>query len=968
MDLFEEFEGRTHIGTAASSNHGGLSGGGNPRNGNAVLHALGPGFIHSQYTTSNSVFALDRVQFSFPGSLVAMAVADNMMAVALRTSSNASILFWIDLGQSQAIEEIDIAMRIKNDSVRKIFMDPYARHLIISTQLGDNYYLHKGWKKCKNLSKFKGVIIETIAWGSPPSNIAHSSQGQQLPSSALDPNSTGLMLIGSKQGHIFEAELVPTDDYFKKEERYFQQIFTMPDDLPVLGIRKVKFPNSANRFAIVLNTPNRLYQFIGTAFENAEAGGFGHLFGAADVGSNYQELPTIGEDALQVWSLPTENGGALVHKRFAWLTVPGIYAGEFNPTSIHSETIITNAELHPVSVSAADSTTETPLSVALTEFHYIVLYSDRVRAISCLTNELVFDERIVLDDREIVLGLVVDEGKETYWIYTNTSVHEIIVTDEDRDVWKIYLSRRNFDTALLFAKTDVQRDRVVTAQAEYYFSEKRYRLAATYFAQSTSASFEEIALRFIGLNEMSALKQFLGKRLEGIKSNEPTKMTILCMWLLELFVHELDTAESKLTARRASLYVPTASDESSGAKEIEQVREELHTFLNARKDVINKDVAFQLFSSHGRTREMLFFAEIIKDYERIINYWISEKEWMKALNILNRQNSNEYYYKFSTILIEQIPVDLVTSWIQHPGLDPKSLLPALLKYEALVSKRVNSSQNQAIRYLNHITQKMASADSSVHNYLLSLHVSHAKLDEERELMAFLSSQDDDPRYDVQYALRLCMKERLVQSSIFIYSKLGLYEQAVDLALKHHDIELAQINADKPVDDDILRKKLWLKIARFVVDDRKDIKQAIHFLKQCDLLRIEDILPFFPDFVLIDDFKADLCSALEEYNEHIELLKNEMDEATRSAENIRKDIHNLKNRSVLIHVTEQCSFCTLSLLTRQFLVFPCKHVFHADCLTSMELEKELSSECPLCNDVMIKSVNKPFDEDLSFLVV
>jgi len=28
-----------------------------------------------------------------------------------------------------------------------------------------------------------------------------------------------------------------------------------------------------------------------------------------------------------------------------------------------------------------------------------------------------------------------------------------------------------------------------------------------------------------------------------------------------------------------------------------------------------------------------------------------------------------------------------------------------------------------------------------------------------------------------------------------------------------------------------------------------------YLQHCELLRIEDILPFFPDFVLIDDFKV-----------------------------------------------------------------------------------------------------------------
>ena len=46
-------------------------------------------------------------------------------------------------------------------------------------------------------------------------------------------------------------------------------------------------------------------------------------------------------------------------------------------------------------------------------------------------------------------------------------------------------------------------------------------------------------------------------------------------------------------------------------------------------------------------------------------------------------------------------------------------------------------------------------------------------------------------------------------------------------------------------------------ARHVVQDQKDIRRAMEFLHECDLLKIEDILPFFPDFVTIDHFKVTL---------------------------------------------------------------------------------------------------------------
>jgi hypothetical protein len=111
------------------------------------------------------------------------------------------------------------------------------------------------------------------------------------------------------------------------------------------------------------------------------------------------------------------------------------------------------------------------------------------------------------------------------------------------------------------------------------------------------------------------------------------------------------------------------------------------------------------------------------------------------------------------------------------------------------------------------------------------------------------------------------------------------------------------------------------------------RSAVAFMESSDLLKIEDILPFFPDFFVIDDFKDEICTALEGYSEHIERLKNDMDEATRSAEVIRHDIAELRNRFILVDAGEKCESCGMQLLTRQFYVFPCQHMFHADCLIS-----------------------------------
>lgn len=70
---------------------------------------------------------------------------------------------------------------------------------------------------------------------------------------------------------------------------------------------------------------------------------------------------------------------------------------------------------------------------------------------------------------------------------------------------------------------------------------------------------------------------------------------------------------------------------------------------------------------------------------------------------------------------------------------------------------------------------------------------------------------------------------------------------------------------------------------------------MEFLKQSSLLRIEDVLPYFPDFCYVDDFKEEILEELDQYNTTIAKLKSEMNEATRSAEAIRVDIRKLRSK-------------------------------------------------------------------------
>ena len=53
-------------------------------------------------------------------------------------------------------------------------------------------------------------------------------------------------------------------------------------------------------------------------------------------------------------------------------------------------------------------------------------------------------------------------------------------------------------------------------------------------------------------------------------------------------------------------------------------------------------------------------------------------------------------------------------------------------------------------------------------------------------------------FDLDFALRMFKKNDLVKGQIKIYGMMGLYNEAVNLALKHGDnIELAEEYAKKP---------------------------------------------------------------------------------------------------------------------------------------------------------------------------
>lgn len=217
----------------------------------------------------------------------------------------------------------------------------------------------------------------------------------------------------------------------------------------------------------------------------------------------------------------------------------------------------------------------------------------------------------------------------------------------------------------------------------------------------------------------------------------------------------------------------------------------------------------------------------MKDHEKVVEHWVNQEEWLKAIDVINRQSSLGLYYRFASVLIRHRPKETVDAFIRQPSLSPRRLIPALVQPQTAPPP---IASNHVIRYLSHVVHQQHSTDTTIYNLLITLFATDPDPDD-GPLLRFLigcpeDPQTDRPFYDLDYALRLCRRHNRVQPCVHIYSKMGLYENSVDLALTKGDLELAKINADRPEDDELLRKKLWLKIARYVVQEQKDIKRCV----------------------------------------------------------------------------------------------------------------------------------------------
>ena len=641
-------------------------------------------FINQKMLQEAPIFSkkkIDNSEFKPQHPLTHLVVANNFIVMALANKT----LKRRDLEDpTSKEEEIDLKKTIMRTSAKisKLFLDPTGNHLLIAVKSAlenDNpalYYLHKTWTQPRQLFKFDKILITAVGWN-------HAQMD------ALDIKKTGPILIGTTVGKILETELNAEEGFLGNAFGMTNQVETDPKELykiekgqsnqdeKVTGLQYFLSKLNSQKYFITVTTPTRLYQFIGTVPRSDTRPLLAPVFNKYIRGSEYvqplSELPTSGPKSSSLSFFfnqeKREYNQILNPEKIGWMSELFLFWGGIQANN-DDRTVIDPQNRRSIPFEVSGSEDDIPRQAFITEFHALILYKNKLRGI-CLLN----DQEIFVDQHDgTLVGMAQDQMKNIFWVYTEYSVFKYQVSNEGRHVWRIYLDQEKFLEAERLAQMHAHDqpealDIVRIRQAEKLYSDGKYIDSAMTYAK-TKTSFEEVTLKFVDLEDKTALKNYLKKKLENLKPSEATQSTLVIMWLIEIHQNQLGTMRQ---------YGKVSDDQKKMYQSEEKEFFLLLSLPQVEKCIKeNKEVVYNLLGSHGDMRSLVHLAEILNDTERVIRYNLANKQFDKVLELLASAGDQRLVYTHCHALLSSDPARTVDRLMTMDRVDPLKLIPAFM--------------------------------------------------------------------------------------------------------------------------------------------------------------------------------------------------------------------------------------------------------------------------------------------------
>lgn len=725
---------------------------------------------------------------------------------------------------------------------------------------------------------------------------------------------------------------------------------------------------------------------------------------------------------------------------FAWTTSSAIVYGDISMITTSKESVLNKAKIifnNELFKNNNESVTrdDTPVKdVILTNYHIIILKDSTLTMVNQLNNKIAYQESmqspvdIQGPSSEQFIGITVDNYNETeghtFWCYSNSNIYEIIVNNEPLAVWDLLCKQKSFDEVLSLPGLNHSiRSLVNLRKGTFLFEDEKDILgAAKYFGQSDTATISEIALKYMDdeKNEnkgttTSALQEYLIMKMNRLNKpnnediNKVPKM-LLSSWIIWNFMKQLNDIDEKIS-------LEDQNDEKTLIARRNVLQDSFNNFLKSNIPSLDIPTVYQIITNQNRTHDLLFFANLIDDYEYMISYWIKHGNWYESLKILLKYPNPSTVYKYSTILLVSSPDATINAWMKIKQLNPVNLLPAILTFFTNFQKNLIIAGNEKspktnygltylLNYINDKTSTSSNIPSILYNTALYIMIAtkNTVTKDDQKIINFLKIYEGN--YDINFILQISMKFKCHEVAMYLLSELKLYEEAISIGIKYDIIEEAKtiinkidLTEDAELDQEKLKKRLWLKIATHALSnassDSLDVKQTINSLlvESNNILEIKDLLMLCKKTTTIANLKDELIKSLENHNEKMNVISKDIKRSILLKERIKDDIQNFDKKYNLIEPGESCNYCDKFLQSRKFIIFPCNHCYHKDCImklilnstdynlineiqkltrtvkdghpdqeTEEKLERLLTTKCYLCSDMNINNIDEAFTVD------
>lgn len=949
-----------------------------------------------------------------PGEKVIVAAASNNV-LFLGTDAG-RLLRWDVLHED--LEEIRL-IRAPKDQPRRIFPDYETRDFIVSFGTADNYYVKETLRynatgrlsfgagagdRPRALGRIRGVTLTAAHF--MPLDTCHlflnTSDPKTPPSEGEvsgNRNNQRLILLGSDNGVILGLFV---DSTTGKDENVVK-LWNVPGAETVYGIRGEIVSNVAMdkvyAFVAIVSTSNRLYQFVGDAnleiFEknphvleiSPVDSEMSHKSKAATASSSQSpHLPTTklsnNKSIIQRLYFFTLNRGRQAQK-FCWISSVGIIHGELDwrrAIRSYSNCIMNKALIRLDGNNSLRSSVL--LAASLTEFHIVLLYSDRVILVNQLSGKIIQDLNINFTSslrsappqfatitpssqvtRINASDIVQDIVNNALWIYASNGYFLRLSCDnEEEGIWKVALSVNRFDVAMRLSQTEEQVRQVFLAQADWLADVNgSYKEAAKLYAK-TNKPMEEVLLKLLEApwthspGEPNPIMEYLLSLLDQLSLDLPMQRTIVATLILEEYCKEL--------------CIPCIVESETR----QPLREDLDAFLQDHWKDLDLKTSFFILLSHGLWDAAVTLSICSKKLQNAIQICIQNKAYRKALDIMQQADDPEMFSKFGSFLSLHVPEELASTALFHGKEAVVRVVPALLR-----TFHFSSDGNIRRKALNGCLKLLETLQDDPYYCKLIFYLYALDKDENAALESFHRVYPKlVPQQLLDYcmfAMRCCHLGHFGKGCVQVFQSLGMLSDALELACRIDPNYAKEVVSEltKLVDNTQLVERFWLRVA--LATGGSNPVALVKVMEDSNgKLQMEDIMPFMEDFSELDEeMKNAVCHSLVSSQNRIQSAIEVSSKADETVEELYREMEELKKKKMERTAKDKN--------VRYYLKFPCGHCFHNKesvlhawmdlkrddnvLYESMHLlddsydniGKYLAEQCPLCGEKMIETIDR-----------